>query len=67
MVKSDVKGNGKATYLFDAEKGRLASANVALTVQGTLKMELAGNEAEIGLSLDNTSAIRVLDTDPLKK
>jgi len=66
VVKTDLKGDGKGTYVFDAQKGRLASATVSMQMQGTMKMEVAGNEAELGMSLANTSTIRVLDQNPVK-
>ena len=67
VVRGDLKGDGKSTYLFDAQKGRLNTATTTLRMTGSLTMNVGGMESQIGLDMDNTSTTQFHDKDPLKK
>jgi hypothetical protein len=64
MVKTDVKGDGKATFIFDAQKGRLTSSTTSMQMKGTMTMEAAGMELTIEMALNVNSNSRVLDKNP---
>jgi Family of unknown function (DUF6263) len=64
MLKTDVKGDGKATFIFDVQKGRLANSTTSMQLQGTMTMEAGGMELQIEMLLNVNSTSRVLDKNP---
>jgi len=68
IVKGDLKAdNAKGTYVFDAEKGRLVSATNAMTVKGSLTLDLNGQmEVTVDLRVEQTGTSRVYDKNPNK-
>ena len=67
VVKSDMKGDGTATYVFDTAKGRPGTTVTKMKMQGTLTIDVGGMELPMMMAMDTTSTSRVLDTNPLKK
>ena len=66
VLKGDLKAeNAKGTYVFDAEKGRLVSANNSMVIRGTLTLDLNGMEVTVDIRAEQTGTSRVLDKSPL--
>jgi hypothetical protein len=67
FVKGDLKAeNAKGHYIFDAEKGRLVSAKIAMFIKGRLTVDVAGQNVELHMTIDQEATSRVLDQNPAK-
>jgi hypothetical protein len=67
IVKGDLKAdNARGKYFFDADKGRLTSAELAMTIRGSLTLDLNGMELTVDLNVEQTGTSRVLDRSPVK-
>jgi hypothetical protein len=67
LVKSDIKGDGKATSVFDAAKGRLASTTTSSKMSGNMTIEAGGMEFQVATALETNSTLKVHDKNPLQK
>lgn len=67
QIKSaDLKAtNGKGEILFDAGKGRLVESTLRQTLAGTMTIEVGDIETHVELEQEQTSRIRVTNTNPL--
>jgi hypothetical protein len=66
-LKTDIKGDGKATFIFDAQKGRLASSNTSMQLQGSMTVEAGGMELQLEMALNVNSTSKVFDRNPKEK
>jgi hypothetical protein len=59
--------HGSGTILFDAEAGRLVSAESSMKLEGTFKIQTSGEVIDTRLSQEETTKARVLDKNPITK
>jgi hypothetical protein len=61
--------NAGGTILFDADKGRIVSSDMKLTLKGELQIEIGGTTTKVDLSQEQTTKVTTTDTPPagLKK
>jgi hypothetical protein len=55
---SDLKGKGAGEIVFDRERGRLERAEQRLTMEGSLTIDIGGNETKIDLKQQQTVTVR---------
>jgi hypothetical protein len=68
LTRADLKAeNVQGKFLFDSAKGRLASAEVSMTVSGSLTVDVGGNQQQLDLSEESTGTSRVLEKNPAKE
>jgi Family of unknown function (DUF6263) len=67
VVKSDMKGDGTATYVFDTAKGRPGTTVTKMKMQGSMTIDVGGMELPMMMAMEVDSTSRVVDTNPLKK
>lgn len=68
IEKADLKSsNATGTILFDSEKGRLASSDLDLKLEGKLTIKIAGAPADVDLSQTQKTTVKTTDENPLKK
>jgi hypothetical protein len=65
LASKDAKG----TILFDADKGRVASSDMTVNLEGDLKIEIGGQETAVNLKQTQTTKVTTSDEKPaaLKK
>jgi len=67
LKKLDLKKfEAKATLLFDSEKGRLASGETTIEMEGKMKIEVQKMEAEVDLKQSQKITVKTLDKNPIK-
>ena len=59
--------NATGTILFDAEKGRLDSSDMKLTLEGKLTIEIGGMTTEVDLNQEQDTKVKTTDTNPVSK
>jgi hypothetical protein len=66
IVKGNLKANkAHGVFVFDADKGRMASASVSMQMNGSLTMDINGQQQiQIDLSIDTVANSRVFDKRP---
>jgi hypothetical protein len=68
IEKADLKSsNGTGTILFDNEKGRLASSELGLNLDGSLTIKIGGTPTEVKLKQEQKTTVKTSDENPLKK
>jgi Family of unknown function (DUF6263) len=68
IKKGNLKAdNAKGKYVFDAEKGRLVSAKMDMSIRGTLTVDFNGMNLDLNMVVDQSTVSRVLDQNPLKE
>lgn len=67
IVKGNLKAeNAKGTFVFDPEKGRLASGTSSMLIRGSLTLDLNGMEITVDVNVEQTGVSRVHDKNPIK-
>jgi hypothetical protein len=67
IVKGSLKSEGgKGQMIFDADKGRMVSSKSSMLIRGSLTVDVSGQNVELLISLDQQTAVRVLDQNPVK-
>jgi hypothetical protein len=67
VIKSDLKSqSGSGVVLFDRTAGRLVSAEEVFSVEGSLLLEVAGQETKVALSQRQRTTLRVTKTNPVE-
>jgi hypothetical protein len=65
IVKADLTSKeGTGTILFDAAKGRVASSNQTLKLEGKLTIEIGGMNTDVDLVQTQTTTVTTSDTKP---
>ncbi len=70
IKKADLTSkDATGTILFDADKGRIASSDMKLTLTGTLDIEISGQTTQVTLTQTQTTKVTTTDEEPaaLKK
>lgn len=61
LVKGDLQAkSASGSFQFDVDKGRLLQADKRLTLGGDLTIDVAGNQVEMSIEMEQTTAIRLL-------
>jgi hypothetical protein len=61
VVKGNLKAeDGKGTFLFDSDKGRLIRGDNHVTIRGNLTIEFLDEQQEMNLVVDSSNSIRIL-------
>ena len=55
------------TILFDVVKGRVASSNLSLKLEGTLDIDISGMQSTVKLSQTQNTTVKTTDENPVKK
>jgi hypothetical protein len=55
------------TILFNAEKGRIESSSMHLTLTGKLKIEIGGQTTDVDLTQTQTTEVKTSDKNPVEK
>ncbi|MGH7225133.1 MAG: DUF6263 family protein, partial [Gemmataceae bacterium] len=58
--------NGKGTVWFNREKGRVEKTDMTLDLEGTLKIEIGGQETEVKLNQTQKTDVQTSDTNPIE-
>jgi hypothetical protein len=53
------------TILFDAERGRVASSDMKISLEGTLSISVAEQKADVTLKQDQTTTTTTSDKNPI--
>ena len=66
ITRADLKvNNANGKYFFDADKGRLEKVEMAMTVSGSLTIDVGGQQ-QLDLNIVSNGTSRVLDKSPAK-
>jgi hypothetical protein len=66
ITRADLKvNNASGKYFFDADKGRLEKVEMAMTVSGSLTIDVGGQQ-QLDLNIVSNGTSRVLDKSPAK-
>ncbi|MHB1424447.1 MAG: DUF6263 family protein [Gemmataceae bacterium] len=58
--------NAKGTILFNREKGRVEKSNMSVNLEGTLEIEIGGQQTKVDLSQTQTTEVSASDTNPIE-
>ncbi len=68
ILSADLKSkDGTGTALFDTQKGRLASLNLGLKLEGKLTIDIGGMNSEVQLNQEQTTQVKTSDESPITK
>jgi hypothetical protein len=68
IVKADLKGAGRdGEMVFDRERGRVVQIRLGMTMEGSLTIDIGGQETKVDLKQEQTSVVRTLDANPIGK
>jgi hypothetical protein len=68
IVKADLASKESGgTILFDAAKGRLASAELTMKMEGSLTIAVGGTNQDVKLTQNQKTTLKTSDDNPLKK
>ncbi len=68
IKKADLKSSdATGTVLFDVAKGRVASSDMGLKLDGKLSIEIGGMTSEVDLSQQQKTTVKTTDDNPLGK
>jgi hypothetical protein len=68
ILSADLKSkDGIGTAQFDAQKGRLASLNMSLKLEGKLTIDIQGMNSEVQLNQEQTTQVKTTDENPVAK
>jgi hypothetical protein len=66
IKKADLKTkDAKGTILFDNDKGRVASSELHLKLDGSLTIEINGMSTDVQLEQTQTTTVKTMDTNPV--
>jgi hypothetical protein len=67
ITRADLKvENSRGKYFFDAAKGRPEKVEMAMTITGSLTVDVVGQQQQLDLTVVSTGTSRVLDKSPAK-
>jgi len=55
------------TVMLDPKHGRIESSTMSMDLSGDLKIDISGMETTVSLTQKQTSTVKTLDADPIKK
>jgi hypothetical protein len=68
IVSADLKSkDASGVILFDNEKGRVASSEMKLKLEGTLKIDISGMTSDVTLDQTQNTSVKTTDDNPVKK
>jgi hypothetical protein len=68
IKKADLKSSeAKGSVLFNPAKGRVASSELSLKLDGKLSIEIGGMTTEVDLSQTQTTTVKTTDENPVAK
>jgi hypothetical protein len=68
IKKADLKSSeAKGTVLFNVAKGRVASSDMGLKLDGKLSIEIGGMTTDVDLSQTQTTTVKTSDENPVAK
>jgi hypothetical protein len=68
IVKADLKGAGRdGEMVFDRDRGRVVHARLGMTMEGSLTIDIGGQETTMNLKQEQTTTVRTLDVNPIGK
>jgi hypothetical protein len=68
VVNADLKGSGRdGEMLFDRTRGRVVRYEGRMSVEGSLTIDIGGQESRVTLKQEQKTTVRTLDSNPLGK